>query len=350
MKTNSSPLPGSTIVKITLAKILAMPVEKYIRFIERKTNEFSYQKRTDHHNKRVIVYAKVVPTDGRFGLEIEDERLLRRYPIRATTGKAVVRKLINTRNAFTEHVVQGLIDYQREFWKTGKESEIKFLTFKHFLSRFPHSGLDESRLSRLVSNLTLQTYHGKTVSVRSLFISKKRSFANLIKEIIDESDTILTDRSIQTILLTKHRIHLPMRTICNCRKLLSIPNYRERSGSYHPKEISFSNRIPLFSKQSTRTPSEAGIYEISLSTKVQYPGGNTPVIYIGASKDIRRRAASYTGRVLKNKHIAHLLGEGNAYICYHTSSHYMELEREMLRCFKRRYRELPKGNVLGGKS
>lgn len=350
MKKNSSPLHGSTIAKITLAKILKMPVGKYVAFIERKTNGSSYQKGTNHHNKRLTVYAKVVPKNGRLGLEIEDKRLLQRYPIRATTGKAVVRKMINTRNALTKHVVRGLLDCQQEFWKTGKESDIKPLTFKHFLSRFPHSGLEESRLSRLVSNLTLQAHDGKTVSVRSLFISKKRSFANLIKEIIDESDTVLTDTNIETILLTEHRIHLPVRTICNCRKLLSIPNYRERSGSYHPKEISFSNRIPLFSKQSARIPSEAGIYEMSLSTKIHYPGGSTPVIYIGASKDIRRRAASYTGRVLKNKRIADLLDEGNVYIRYHMSSHYREIEREMLRCFKRRYRELPKGNLLGGKS
>ena len=349
MKKNSSPLHGSTIAKITLAKILAMPVGKYIRFMERKTNEFSCQKGTDHHNKRVTVYARVVLKDGRPGLEIEDERLLRQYPIRATTGKAVVLKMINTRNALTEHVVRGLLDSQREFWMTGKESEIKPFTFKQFLSRFPHRGLDESRLSRLVSNLTLQAHHGKTVSVRSLFISKRRSFANLIKEIIDESDTILTDRNIETILLTEHRIHLPVRTICTCRKLLSIPNYRERSGSYHSKGISFSNRIPLFSKQSAQIPKEAGIYEISLSTKIHYPGGRTPVIYIGASKDIHRRAASYTGSVLKNIRIADLLSNGNVYIRYQMSNHYMELEREMLRCFKRRYEELPKGNLIGGK-
>ena len=350
MKKNASPLLGSTIAKITLAKILAMPIGEYIRFMERKTDEFSYQRGTDHHNKRVTVYARVVPKDGRPGLEIEDKRLLHQYPIRATTGNAVVVKMINTRNALTEHVVRGLLDSQREFWMTGKESDIKPLTFKQFLSRFPHSGLDESRFSRLVSNLTLQAHHGKTVSVKSLFISRRRSFANLIKEIIDESDILLTDRNIETILLTEHRIHLPVRTICTCRKLLSIPNYRERSDSYHPKEASFSNRIPLFSKHSAQLPGEAGIYEISLSTKINYPGGCTPVIYIGASKNIRRRTASYTGKVLKNKRIAHLLGEGNVYIRYYMSGHYIALEREMLGCFKRRYRELPKGNINGGKS
>lgn len=347
---NSSPLHGSTIAKITLAKILAMPIGKYIRFIERKTNESSSQKGTNRHNKRLTVYAKVVQKNNRLELEITDKRLVRRYSIRATTGKAVVLKMINTRNALMEHVVRGLLDCQREFWKSGKESDIKPLTFKQFLSRFPHSYLDESRLSRLISNLTLQAHHGKTVIIRSLFISKRRFFANLIKEKIDESDTILTDRNIETILLTEHRIHLPVRTICNCRKLFSIPNYRERNGSYHSKDISFSNRIPLFSKQSAQIPRDAGIYEISLSTKIHYPGGSTPVIYIGTSKDIRRRVASYTGRVLKNKRIAHLLCDGKVYIRYHMSSHYIALEREMLRCFKRRYRELPKGNIQGGKS
>ena len=341
---------GTTIAKITLAKILSMSVEKYVAFIERKTNESSYQKETLPHNRRVTVYARVVPKDDRFGLEIEDERLMLRYPISAITDKDIGLKMIITRNAFTEHVVRELLPCQREFWKTGKESDIKPLTFKQFLSRFPHSGLDESRLSRLASNLRLQTPQGKIVSIRSLFISKKRYFANLIKEIIDESDTLLTDINIETILLKKHHINLPVRTICNCRKLLSIPNYRERNGSCYPAEISFSQRIPLFSKQSARIPREEGIYEISLATNIHYPGGNSPVIYIGASKDIHRRVSSYTGRVLKNKRIEHFLGENNAYIRYHISSRHMIIEKEMLMCFKRRYRELPKGNLLGGKS
>lgn len=38
MKKTSSSLDGSTIAKITLARILEMPLEKYIRFMEKKTN------------------------------------------------------------------------------------------------------------------------------------------------------------------------------------------------------------------------------------------------------------------------------------------------------------------------
>lgn len=357
MKKSSCLLPGSTIAKITLSKILKMPIEKYLAYNERKINGKFRQK-----EKLPAYYARVVPIKGKAGLpskgsaqadgygaEIADERLLRQYPISGLENRAVVVKMINTRNAFSEHIVRGILMFQSKFWETGKASDIRPLTLKQFLSLYPCPGLDESRLSRLVSAVPLQTKGGRIYNLKKLFISMRRFHAYAIRGIIDESDQTLSDGDIQAIILKRRGIRLSVRTVCECRKLLSIPNFRERRSSYHPKDISFSQPVALVSKTVRRMPDESGVYELLASSKLQYPKCSSPVIYIGCSNKLRRRAANYSGKAVKNKRIAEFLGKGVVRIRYHVTLDYMTYEKELLRHFKRRYGQLPQGNIIGVK-
>lgn len=369
MKKNSSPLHGSTIAKITLSKILKMTLVKYIKFIERKINGAEY-----HKGKRIPFYAKVIPINGdlskesfgkfsakappqadAYGIEIADDRLLKRYPINAANNNEVVVKMINTRNEFSEHIVRGILKFQKKYWESGKVSDIKPLAFKQFLSLFPFPKLDESRLSRLVSVLPLQTEGGKIVNLRRLFSSRRRSFATVIKGIIDESDEALNDKEIQTVLRERYDIHLSVRTICECRKLLSIPNFREQCACYYPKGISFSKPIAMISSRPrlvggiNRIPAESGVYELRLSSKIPYPQCSSNVIYIGCSKNLYRRISNYNGRILKNKRLEEFIRNDNISIRYHVTTHYIKLEKELLKNFRKHYGQLPKGNIIGAK-
>mgnify|MGYP001585564188 CR=1 FL=1 len=343
---NSSPLHGSMIAKITLSKILKMTLVKYVSFIERKLNGAE-----GRQGKPPSFYAKVIPTNGDLRLEMADERLLKRYPNHETNSSAsgIVAKMINTRNELSEHIVRGILEFQRTFWESGKESNIKPLTFKQFLSLFPCPRLDESRLSRLVSALALQTLDGRIVSMKRLFSSRRRFHGTVIKSIIDESDEALTDKNVQISLREQYGIHISVRTICECRKLLSIPNFRERCACYYPKGISFSNPIALISKAYHRIPNEAGVYELRVSSKIHYPKCSGHVIYMGSSKNLRRRTANYTGRSLKNKLIAEFLHNDNVCIGYHVTTDHIKLEKELLKNFKKHYGHLPKGNSIGAK-
>lgn len=343
MKKTASPLDGSTIAKITLARILEMPVKKYIRFIERKTNGWHPPGGDYHCDMRLTVYGRVVVADGRLEFQTADERLVRQYPDDGT----VVPKLINTRNELSLHVVRGLLDCQRAFWETGRESDIKPLTMKQFSALFPHRRLDPSRLSRLVSTLSLQTPNRESVNLRALFASRRMHFAHLIKEIFAKSDAFLTDPEVQAILRKEYRVALSTRTICNCRKALGIPNFRERSAAYYPEHISFGNYIALFSRQARTIPAEAGIYELSASAQVAYPHSASQVIYIGASKNMRRRIASYGSCAIKNRRISDFAYSGKLYVRFHLTQRHLEVEKELLTAFKRHYGELPRGNAIG---
>lgn len=346
MKKTSSPLDGSTIAKITLARILEMPLEKYIRFMEKKTNGWHPQGGDNHRDLRLPVYGRVVVEDGRLEFQSADERLVRQYP---DDGR-VVPKLINTRNELSLHVVRGLLEVQRAFWESGRESDIKPLTMKQFSALFPHRRLDPSRLSRLVSTLSLQTHNKEIVNLRKLFASRRTHFAYLIKEIVAESDAVLTDVEIQSILRKEYRVALSARTICNCRKALGIPNFRERSAAYYPEHISFGNYTALFSRQMRTIPAEAGIYELSASAQVSYPHGASQVIYIGASKNLQRRIASYGSGEIKNRRISDFAHCGTLRVSvrFHLTNRHLEVEKELLTAFKRHYGELPRGNARGG--
>lgn len=343
MNKNSFPLHGSTIAKITLAKILEMPLHQYMRFIDRKTNGLHYSRGSNHRDKSLSFYATVIPDNGRFELEIADERLVRRY----LSHGSVVPKIFNTRNELSRHVVTGLLNYQREFWSTGKESAIKPLTLKQFISLFPHPRLDESRLSRLVSHLSLQTGEGIIVRLRKLFISKRRFFANIIKEVVDQSEISLPDRDIRTILREKGGVTLSSRSICNCRSLLGIPNFWKRTGCYYPKNVSFSSYFALSPRQARRIPAEPGVYELSIPSKISYPKGASNVIYIGTSNMLRRRIASYCNGRSKNSRLADFFGEDKVYVRYLVCRDHLEFEKRLLRCFKKHFGKLPKGNSIG---
>lgn len=351
MKETSSPLDGSTIAKITLARILEMPLEKYIRFMEKKTNGWHPQGGDSHRDMHLPVYGRVVVEDGRLEFQSADERLVRQYPDDGT----VVPKLINTRNELSLHVVRGLLEVQRAFWETGRESDIKPLTMKQFSALFPHRFLDPSRLSRLVSTLSLQTHNKEIVKLRKLFASRRMHFAHIIKEIVAESDAvltdILTDIEIQAILWKEYRAALSARTICNCRKLLGIPNVRKRSAAYYPEHISFGSYVALCSRQMRTIPAEAGIYELSASAPVSYPHGASQVIYIGASKNLRRRLASYDSGKIKNRRISDFADNGKLCVRFQLTNRNLEVEeveKELLKAFKRHYGELPRGNAIGG--
>ena len=353
MKKKSSTLHGSTIAKITLSKILKMSMNQYISFVERKINGLE-----NYKEKRFSFFAKVIPANENisfsekpcyiFKIEVANERLIKQYPLNGQSNEVVV-KMINTRNKLSEHIVRGIIEFQKKFWDAGDVAYIKPLTLKKFILIYPHPNLDESRLSRLGSVLLLQMQSGKTIILKNLFISKRRFYANVIKKLIDESDKVLTDKDIQTILIKQYDTHISVRTICECRKLLSIPNFRERSNCYYPNGISFSNLIAEFSKNINQIPAEQGVYELCLSSKMPYQVYSSNVIYIGCSMNLHRRIASYNEKVLKNKCIAEFIHNDNVSIRYHVTADYIELEKRLLGNFKKHYGQLPKGNKIGAK-
>ena len=156
----------------------------------------------------------------------------------------------------------------------------------------------------------------------------------------------MKDRDIQYLLAQKE-VHLSLRTICNCRKLLNIPNYREKA-AYYGKEVTFSDYILLSKKYFTKIPTEAGVYELSISSKIDYPNCRSNVIYIGSSKNLRKRTANYTGNKLKNKRLRKFISNYDVFMRFYLTESYSLIERSLLKSFANNYGGLPTANSIGG--
>ena len=261
---------------------------------------------------------------------------------------------INTRNMFSLQVLKSLLQHQHRYWFSGKKAHLQPLTFQQFLSVYPLQYLDQSRLSRLIPKLFVLTPQHEVISLKSLFLSAKRVYAYRIKELIHISQYPLKDKEIQS-LLAQEGIHLSLRTTCNCRKLLNIPNYKKRAAHYYGRDIAFSEhrklskRIPSGSeKKFSRTPAEPGVYELSISGKLDYERGKSNIIYIGRSRDLQRRLAGYTENGVKNSRLSEFLKQQEVFMRFCCTEHYRVLERELLKNFRYNYGELPKCNKIGG--
>lgn len=251
-----------------------MPLVKYLNFIKITTKQRS--SRNFGIDKNKIFYSKIrvnqtnsenIWDKPALSFEILDNRLINIYSTENCTlldsknltgcnEDKIVCSLnwINTRNKFSLHILERLLDYQSKYWFSGKEADIKPLTFEKFLSLYPFRYLDKSRLSRLITNLSVINPQNRLINLRSLFRSKRRYHAYFIREIIsiNQDEKILKDKNIQ-YMLSQRGINLSVRTICNCRKLLHIPSYREKSIFNYGKDIIFSNYIPVASRFKKKT-------------------------------------------------------------------------------------------------
>ena len=357
--------------KIIFSKVLEMPLIKYLIFLKEIPNGLTKPFSTHEYVKKKLFYAKVMTKDGTLCFEVLDKCLDAIYSVEnctpldskprgignnqgdkhltgCTENKIICSlKWINTRNKFSLHILRSLLNYQHKYWFSGKETDLKPFILKQFLSLYPLQYLDQSRLSRLIQNLSVMNPQNQIINLRNLFISQKKVHSYLIREIVNNNENAIKDKDIQC-LLDQKGVHLSVRTICNCRKLLNIHNYKERATHYYEKDITFSGYIMLSKNNFNKISHEAGVYELSISSKIGYPNYRSNVIYIGSSQNLRKRIANYSGNKLKNDCLKNFINNYDAFVRFCLTENHILVEKKLLKNFKNNYGELPKANSLGG--
>jgi len=328
--------------------VLSLPLRQYLAFLEDMTQERQTISPANDLAQKKQVYAQVVAEDGAPGFRVTDPRLLKIYPVPESSDDKRVCSLnwINTRNRFSAHIADKLLESQRDYWLSGREGDLRPLSMQQFLALYPLRYLDASRLSRLVARLWVLTPRQELIRLKRLFPSRKRVAAFRIKELVEQSLRCLKDREVQSAL-ARQGIQLSGRTICNCRKLLNIPNHQERRNGYYGKDAAFGQSQRLAGKKFSRLPDEPGVYELSLPWKLDYPKGRSEVIYLGCTRDLRKRIASYSGNGLKNRRLKELLGQGQVMVRFCRAAHYRALEKQLLSNFRNHHGTLPKTNTIG---
>lgn len=169
------------ISKIIFSKVLKMPLKKYLTFINKI---FCY---LDNplilSEKMKLLYARITINNKTVCFKVLDKHLENIYPVENIADNKVVCSLkwINTRNKFSLHILKSLLNFQKKYWFSGNEADLKPMTFKQFLSLHPLQYLDQSRLSRLISNLSVINPQNQVVNLKNLFLSKKNITHALLK-------------------------------------------------------------------------------------------------------------------------------------------------------------------------
>ena len=96
-----------------------------------------------------------------------------------------------------------------------------------------------------------------------------------------------------------------------------------------------------------KIPHEAGVYELSISSRIEYPKNKSNVIYIGSSRNLQKRITSYLGK-LKNDRLKNFINNYEVFVRFCLSEDPVLLEKKLLKSFKNNYGGLPKANSLGG--
>ncbi|MCX5820011.1 MAG: hypothetical protein NT047_08900 [Deltaproteobacteria bacterium] len=340
--------PEEKIGKIIFSRVLSMPMAKYREYIASVCGTPVDPRRDDGGQTGETVFARVKISGRNPATEIADNCFMEIFPVPAADPRIICSmRWINTRNRFSRHILRNLLRYQKQYWLTERETNLRPLSLKRFLAEYPLQYLDVSRLSRLLAVLRVETPKGGNIGLRSLFVSNLRFYSFVIKEIINQSKNSLNDRRIQERLRQKG-IAVSVRTVCHARGLLHIPNYAERNKSGYEGTAQFSGYFPLNRENIARIPEIPGIYEISAAASVNYQKGKSMTAYLGATKCLRRRLMHYTNGQIKNTALLPIIRESGVNVRYFPTDNYRDCEKRLLLNFKACFGELPVANVLGG--
>ena len=279
-------------------------------------------------------------------------------------------RLINTRNRLTHVVLMGIAAHQAAYLASGDPLDLRPLSQVALAewirsetqddSRFlpPGSGLefvDHSMISRLTRGLNVLSPQGQDVPLRDFFPSTRDVHKRMIEAILNEEreqirqgnlDRAYTDEKIKKRLKERFDISVSRRTVSVCRQGMRIPSSYTRNGNYMypPRPVHFSFHYPLnVAAVKANAPEVPGVYEIALAdAEVDYPSGSSGVVYIGSTKNLRKRLRDHLRPGSKNGDLRALLDNHRAVFRYIVRRRDGRAAEKLLgQCFTLAYGALP---------
>ncbi len=321
------PLPGAKILR--LKNTTALAKVGVIAKVEKGAN-FSI-----HYTQRKFSIEYQI-NDGKLRRRMDNLKL-REEEKKNLSGLLCKLRRVNTRNMLVHEILKGIVEYQKDYFESNSELDLKPLTMAE-LARIisnsresSHSSVlvDASRISRVIRRLSVITPQGKEVSLSSFFASRKDMVKRYIKAILNEERTDIcngrlkrpyTDEELRGRLNEEYAVLVSRREVAYCRQDLGILPYSKRNGYvYRSLLVNFSKIYP-FTVPSVRNnaPTCPGVYELRLNGNgIEYPTGWCQVFYIGSGKNLRKRLLSQLSSSSKNggiKRFAEKRGCGFRYL------------------------------------
>ncbi|MGR3317347.1 MAG: GIY-YIG nuclease family protein [Candidatus Anammoxibacter sp.] len=281
-------------------------------------------------------------------------------------------KRISSRNELTHRIIEGIIEHQMKFLNTCEPIDLKSLSQVQLAGwinkrqtswqyavgslqiAYCHlpSEVCNTWISRIVNGHSVIIPSGEEMTLRSFFPTQKDIKKSLIKQVLDkENDSVLarkcgalTDSQIRGKIEKEYGVSISTFTVCQCRKDMGIPPAKKRTSGnkYPPLSANFSLIYPL-TRDSTQNnaPASPGIYEIQLKNNViKYPNGIASVIYIGRTKNIRKRIKEHMRVNNKNSKLSEFVKEFDCSFRYVSFSEPHSRKNGNLRAEERKLYEL----------
>lgn len=258
---------------------------------------------------------------------------------------------INIRNETIFKVITLLCSLQKLFLKTNYYEHINRMDRKAFVNlyieRF-NSYLDISILCKIFKNVE---YLNNNSRYKLDYLIPRKSFlySLFIKAIVSsDSYSLKGDSHISEILLLKYDIKISRRRICYIRNKYLIPKMQKKKifNFYLFNEKRYDNKRLLNKYNiSILENNTEGIYELSSNKMKKYSYSQNNTIYIGSSKNIKKRLSTYTHKTAHTKHIRNFF-EKKEKIFFRIirTINYKEFEMNFINAFIDIHGELPKLN------
>ncbi|MBT6053044.1 MAG: GIY-YIG nuclease family protein [Candidatus Scalindua sp.] len=372
---------------IIFADLLESPLGKYMRFIQSVEETPLYEERRIQFRKlsrecvsvkdkkaSFNVIAEIAKKEEGFSIRYTHPGFNKLYLISKFFAKEVDidpdfklllfrLKRINSRNALTFRIINELVEYQNIFLDTGNPRDLLPYSQRQIadvLNKDQLSSIDTGWISRLVSRLSVITPTGDQIPLKTLLPTKRNIYTKHIKDLLkNEIEDIesgklrclLTDEGIGEILEEKFGFKVSKYSIYTCQQDLGIPSAKRRllGYKYPPISAKFSVLYPLTVKSVLKkAPPSPGVYEFRLKGRgIRYPNGKINVIYIGSTRNIRKRLNDHLRKNSKNIHLRNSLEKFGCYFRYITLSKGWEKEESRLYgLFLNTYGAAPKCNMI----
>ena len=258
---------------------------------------------------------------------------------------------INIKNETVFKVSSLIFSIQKSFLDTKHYQDIDLITRKEFIDEYTNrynTYLDSSILSKILNNINY-SYKNSKFKLNSLILKKNFIYSLYIKDLLN-SDLyqLKNDYQISQILLQFFEIKLSRRTVCTIRNkylILRVQKRKKFNFYFHNEKFYDEKRELNKYNISLLEKKLSGIYELSTNTLKKYYFSKNSIIYIGSSKNIKKRLATYTLKTAHSKDIKNFMQtDETIYFRIIRTLNYKEFEMQLINSFIDINGELPKLN------
>ena len=344
-------------------KLYIMGLNKYIKYIKEQILESQWFKQACKDKKVTVKYLskdffKTILSGSYFIYKNAKnyfyKLLLIKFDYNDNLEDNQHLKLLNVNvvNETRYQVIEFLTFLQKKFLKTNHFFDMKIIDREEFILNYMKKYkryLDNSILSKILKH-TYFMFNKCMHKLDFLIPKKKFIYSIYIKEVINTNLNIIkNDEQIASLLNDKYNIKLSRRAICDIRNQYLIPTIKNINNSDFFLLVTnfFSDRKILNKKNISLLPNNIqGVYELSTNKVENYPFLTNRVVYIGSSKDIKKRLSTYTIKYAHTEEIKAFLKEGHKiYFRFIKSLEYKEFEKKAINNFIYLYGDLPRLNT-----